>query len=169
MDKPVTAPPYDHINEWQKTMSPPSSLLRILTPLSGHATTTGMKRVILPIIYSPLFSNFWRASVLFVGPVIPLFWIFALGLSCILLPHMWDQADTLTTELCRCKVFINPPLWYAPGLYHNNFPVVKDPGQTKHPPLLWQTPPFFDELWVLRYWIGFHIWWQMNFYRWLCY
>ena len=54
-------------------------------------------------------------------------------------------------------------LWITPrGIPR---PLYKPPS-----PLLWLTHPYIcDGLSVLQYWIGFHIWWQMNFYRQLCY
>ena len=72
------------------------------------------------------------------------------------------------------KVFKTPP-WCTPwGANHNNFSVVNHPkayqGHCLKPPLLWLTFPYIcDGLSVLWYWIGFPIWWQMNFYRQLCY
>ena len=62
------------------------------------------------------------------------------------------------------------------GANHNDFSVVNEPPPvpTKaivwNTPLLWQTHPYIcDGLSVLQYWIGFPRWWQMNFYRQLCY
>ena len=38
----------------------------------------------------------------------------------------------ISREWSRCKVFINPPLWYAPGVNHNNKTVMINPPGAYH-------------------------------------